>query len=71
LGGTSRALRFLASDAPGYFSALRQGRVLEVEDTSTDPRVRELSEYCKARGVTSMLEVPVWVEGAALRSPRP
>ena len=52
-----------ASGVPYYFKALREARVLNVEDVLGDPRTRGLGDYCASRGVSSMLDVPVWVEG--------
>jgi signal transduction histidine kinase len=53
----------LESDLPEYFRALREARIVDVEDVSTDPRTHSLSDYCAARGISSMLEIPVWTEG--------
>jgi signal transduction histidine kinase len=49
--------------SPEYFEAMRQARIINMPDVKTDPRCRGLREYCAARGVSSMLDVPVWVEG--------
>jgi signal transduction histidine kinase len=49
--------------SPEYFEAMRQARIINMSDVKTDPRCRGLREYCIARGVSSMLDVPVWVEG--------
>jgi signal transduction histidine kinase len=49
--------------SPEYFAAMRKARIINMPDVQTDPRCRGLREYCAARGVTSMLDVPVWVEG--------
>ncbi len=51
------------SQLPEYFAAMRAERVINMSDVKTDPRCRGLREYCSARGITSMLDVPVWVEG--------
>ena len=53
----------LASDLPEYFEAIREARALNLEDVHSDPRVGGLSDYCAARGIGSMLDVPVWSEG--------
>jgi signal transduction histidine kinase len=50
-------------DAPEYFTAMREARVLRITDVTTDARCRGLLEYCALRGVSSMLDIPVWVEG--------
>jgi signal transduction histidine kinase len=46
-----------------YFAAMREARILNMSDVRTDPRCRGLREYCAARGISSMLDVPVWVDG--------
>jgi signal transduction histidine kinase len=53
----------LSSEAPDYFAAMRKGRTMAMGDVDTDPRCRGLRDYCAARGIASMLDVPVWVEG--------
>jgi signal transduction histidine kinase len=50
-------------DIPEYFRAMREQRVLDMCDVQTDPRCCRLHEYCSARGIASMLDVPVWSEG--------
>lgn len=46
-----------------YFAAMRDERVINMPDVTKDPRCQGLREYCAARGISSMLDVPVWVEG--------
>ncbi len=53
----------LESEIPEYFRALREARIVDVEDVDADVRTRGLSEYCRTRGISSMLEIPVWTEG--------
>lgn len=53
----------LESEMPEYFQAMREERVIDMRDVQTDPRCRGLRAYCAARGVASMLDVPVWSEG--------
>ena len=48
---------------PEYFTAMREGRVIDMPDVQTDPRCTGLREYCASRRIASMLDVPVWVEG--------
>ncbi|HEX8791083.1 MAG TPA: GAF domain-containing sensor histidine kinase [Polyangiaceae bacterium] len=48
---------------PEYFAAMRAERVINMSDVRTDPRCRGLREYCSARTIASMLDVPVWVQG--------
>jgi len=50
-------------ELPEYFRAIREQRVLDMSDVQTDPRCCSLRDYCSARGVASMLDVPVWSEG--------
>jgi signal transduction histidine kinase len=53
----------LESELTEYFAAIREARVVKLEELVDDPRARNLSEYCSSRGITSMLEIPVWMEG--------
>jgi signal transduction histidine kinase len=53
----------LASAVPEFFEAIREARALNVEDVRVDPRVRGLGDYCASRGVSSLLDIPVWAEG--------
>jgi signal transduction histidine kinase len=54
----------LEREHPEVFQAIRDARLVVVEDVDTDPRLsRPTREYCAARGITSMLVVPVWMEG--------
>ncbi len=52
----------LATDAPSYLGELDYAKVICVEDVASDPRTSELRAYCRARNISSMLDVPVWVE---------
>jgi len=58
-GGTT----LFASQAPEYFDAIRDERALDIGNVQTDPRSKGLRDYCAARHVSSMLDVPVWVDG--------
>jgi signal transduction histidine kinase len=51
------------SDLPEYFAAVREARALDIGDVQTDPRCRGMRDYCASRGIASMLDVPVWLEG--------
>ena len=51
-----------AKDAPVYLEQLQAAQVIQLDDVTHDPRSRELLDYCAARKITSMLDVPVWVE---------
>jgi signal transduction histidine kinase len=50
-------------ELPEYFEAMREARILRIADVADDWRCQGLREYCASRGVTSMLDVPVWVDG--------
>jgi signal transduction histidine kinase len=50
-------------DHPAYFDALRAARILSIDDVVGDSRTRGLQDYCAARKIASMLNVPVWVDG--------
>jgi signal transduction histidine kinase len=50
-------------EAQIYFDGLLEARILVVNDVRTDPRSAGLSAYCEARGIRSMLDVPVWAGG--------
>lgn len=50
-------------DEPEYFEAIGRARALAIERVEADPRTRRLTDYFAARGITSMLDVPIWVEG--------
>ncbi|HXX68422.1 MAG TPA: GAF domain-containing sensor histidine kinase [Polyangiaceae bacterium] len=52
-----------ASQAPEYFEAVREERALDIGNVQTDPRSRGLRDYCAARHISSMLDIPVWVDG--------
>jgi signal transduction histidine kinase len=58
-----RGATLFESDHGAYFEALREARLLSVEDVATDPRTDELRDYAAVRGITSTLGVPVWVDG--------
>jgi signal transduction histidine kinase len=59
-----RGATILRSHHAAYFNALREARILEIEDVGTDARMtRELRAYCAAHGISSKLDVPVWVDG--------
>jgi signal transduction histidine kinase len=52
----------LATAAPVYLGELQAAKVIQLDDVATDPRTQELLGYCAARHITSMLDVPVWIE---------
>jgi signal transduction histidine kinase len=58
-----RGATLLESDQPAYFEAIRSARLLNVEDVAADPRTSALRDYSVVRGIRSVLDVPVWVDG--------
>ncbi len=51
-------------DYPSYWQALKDLRVISASDAINDPRTREFREtYLLPHGISSMLDVPVKVEG--------
>lgn len=49
---------------PRYFLALEESRTLAVSVARTDPRTAEFApEYLIPNGITSMLDVPIWLNG--------
>lgn len=54
-----------ASDFPAYFRGLMGERTIAADDAHTHPMTREFTEvYLKPLGISSMLDVPIWVNGA-------
>ncbi len=62
-GAFEHGASLLRSDHPAYFDAILKARIVSVDDVYGDPRVHELRDYCLARGISSMLDVPVWLDG--------
>lgn len=59
-GGT----KLLAEQFPAYFVALLDERTIAAHDANGDPRTSCFSEsYLGPLGITSMLDVPIWVGG--------
>ncbi len=58
-----RGATLLARDQPAYFEAIGRSRILSIVDVRVDPRTSDLREYSAARGIASVLDVPVWVDG--------
>jgi diguanylate cyclase (GGDEF)-like protein/PAS domain S-box-containing protein len=55
---------FLRQDYPKYFAAIDNSRVLSVDDVSTHSATQELlASYLNPLGITSMLDVPIIIEG--------
>ncbi|MGH7599078.1 MAG: PAS domain S-box protein, partial [bacterium] len=59
-----KGLRLQAGKYPRYFQALKENRTIAANDAAGDPRTSEFTEgYLKPFGITSMLDVPVWLHG--------
>jgi signal transduction histidine kinase len=58
-----RGAALLESDHAAYFAAIRETRLLSIDDVLSDARTRDLHAYAAIRGIASMLNVPVWVDG--------
>lgn len=59
-----KGARLAVADCPAYFGALAAKRPIAANDVFTHPATRGLAEsYLRARGITSMLDAPVWVRG--------
>jgi len=50
----------LASVAPSYFAALAELRTVAAFDALNDPRTRELGDYLEPRGITTLLDAPLY-----------
>ena len=60
-------ITILKRDAPYYFSALEDNRVIVANDAINDPATSDLNNfYLKPIGVTSMLDAPIRVQGKLL-----
>ncbi|MEJ0088843.1 MAG: PAS domain S-box protein [Limisphaerales bacterium] len=59
-----KGTRLGAADAPAYFSALALKRPIVASDVQSHPAMAGLiAGYLNPRGITSLLDVPVWVRG--------
>ncbi|MCP3143448.1 GAF domain-containing protein [Pyxidicoccus sp. QH1ED-7-1] len=59
-----RGARLLERDFPSYFHALLNELYIAADDARRDARTREFTtSYLEPQGITSMLDVPVWVRG--------
>lgn len=59
-----KGTRISAEGSPAYFAALAAKRPITASDAFTHPATSELAEgYLKPLGITSLLDVPVWVRG--------
>jgi two-component system, sensor histidine kinase and response regulator len=60
----SLGMELLKSDFPVYFDIIETARVLAIADARNDPRSSAFAEpYLKPLGITSMLDVPIWLQG--------
>lgn len=63
-GVYERDATVLACDCPEYFAALESAELLAADDARADRRTRQLTDaYLAPREITSMLDVPVWLDG--------
>lgn len=61
-GEHSSGVELFARDFAPYFRALKTERTVAANDANLDPRTSCFSEvYLKPLGITSMLDVPIWV----------
>lgn len=61
---TLKGTRISATGSPAYFTALAAKRPIAAGDAYTHPATAGLTEgYLKPLGITSLLDVPVWVRG--------
>ncbi|MFP5504389.1 MAG: PAS domain S-box protein, partial [Candidatus Sericytochromatia bacterium] len=52
-----------AAEAPRYFEALEQDRVITADDTAADARTQELAAYLSEHGIGAMLDAPIHTDG--------
>lgn len=63
-GEKLKGARLAVSDCPAYFAALAGKRPIAADNVFTHPATVSLGEnYLKPRGITSMLDAPVWMRG--------
>lgn len=63
-GTHTRGMSLARGDAPTYFAATLEERVITAHDARTDPRTREFAAtYLEPNGITAMLDAPVIVRG--------
>jgi GAF domain-containing protein len=59
-----RGMKLKRDAFPYYFAALDESRILAVEDARSDRRTFEFKDpYLVPNGITSMLDIPIWVRG--------
>lgn len=58
--GFQRGMELHAVQYPEYFSEIERGRIVAVEDASSDPRTRAFTHsYLEPIGITSLIDVPI------------
>ena len=63
-GEKLKGARLAVSDCPAYFAGLAAKRPIAADNVFTHPATSGLAEsYLKPRGITSMLDAPVWMRG--------
>ena len=61
----SAGVTLFQKDAPSYFAAAFEDRVITAHDARSDPRTREFAtSYLEPLGIVAMLDAPVYVHGA-------
>lgn len=59
-----KSLVLKAEDYPLYFQAIKSSHNIAAYDAHSDPKTSEFAEfYLKPLGITSMLDVPIWLRG--------
>jgi len=56
-------LLLLENDCPRYFQALREELHIAADEAQSDERTNEMRSYLIPTGISSLLDVPVWVRG--------
>jgi len=64
-GEHASGLKLFQADAPAYFAAAFEDRVIAAHDARTDPRTHEFAtSYLEPLGIVAMLDAPIYVHGA-------
>jgi signal transduction histidine kinase len=61
--GLENGAVLLERDAPRYLAEMRRAQIIDIADISADDRAADLHDYCAAREVHALLDVPVWSGG--------
>lgn len=63
-GQHSSGVSLFKSDAPAYFAAAFEDRVIAAHEAQVDPRTREFATtYLQPLGIVAMLDAPIYVHG--------